>query len=396
MSVADGRSPLSGAGGWPSVGLSGGGSILVGLSGGVDSAVAAWTLGQQGYRVRAAFVKSWEEDDRDGHCAAAADVAEAEAVSRVLDIELERVNLCAEYWDQVFEPFLAACRAGLTPNPDVLCNREIKFRAFLDYALGRGAERIATGHYARVAQDGGRHRLLRGRDPEKDQSYFLYALDQRALARVLFPIGGLTKAEVRRIAADIGLPNHARKGSTGICFIGERPFASFLSRFLAPRPGEIRTPSGDVLGTHQGLALYTLGQRKGLGIGGRAGARQEPWFVLAKDLDRNILVVDQGHDHPALWSEGLLVTAAHWVAGHGPVHPLECRCKVRYRQPDQACRVTPSPGGRLRVDFARPQWAVTPGQSVVFYAGEECLGGGVIAQVLQTQPATGDAVAQRH
>jgi tRNA-specific 2-thiouridylase len=358
------------------------GRVLVGLSGGVDSAVATLLLQRAGYRVATAFLKSWEEDDQDGRCSAAADLAAAEAVARHLGVPLARVNLAAEYWDRVFEGFLEDCRAGLTPNPDIACNREIKFRAFLDHALGSGAERIATGHYARIARRGGRYRLLRGADPDKDQSYFLYALDQRALARAVFPLGTLTKREVRRIAAEAGLPNHARPGSTGICFIGERAFRPFLERFVPPSPGEIQTPDGEVLGRHQGLPFYTLGQRKGLGIGGHASAGSRPWFVLAKDTARNVLVVAQGHDHPALLSPALLARAAHWVSGDPPAGPFEAHARVRYRQPDQACRVTPLGDGQCRVDFAEPQRAVAPGQSVVFYRAEECLGGAVIERGL--------------
>jgi tRNA-specific 2-thiouridylase len=385
---------------WPALGPASrtglGERVLVGLSGGVDSAVAAWLLGRQGCRVRAAFVKSWEEDDRDGRCAAARDLADAEAVCRVLGVDLDRLNLSTEYWERVFERFLADHRAGLTPNPDVLCNREIKFGAFLEHALARGAERIATGHYARVVRVGARYRLLRGVDPEKDQSYFLYALDQPALARTLFPLGALTKPEVRRLARGLGLPNHGRKGSTGICFIGERRFSAFLGRFVAARPGEIRTPEGERLGTHRGLAFYTVGQRKGLGLGGRAGARQEPWFVLAKDLERNVLVVAQGHDHPALLSTGLVAGEVHWVAGRPPATPLECHCKLRYRQSDQACRVSPAEGGRWQVELASPQRAVAAGQSVVFYAGDECLGGGVIERTLGSGPQDGHGLAHPH
>jgi tRNA-specific 2-thiouridylase len=367
--------------------------VIVALSGGVDSAVAAWLLRRQGHRVRAAFMKNWEEDDRPGECSAARDVADALAVCQVLELGLDRVSFATEYWERVFERFLADHRAGLTPNPDVLCNREIKFRAFLDYARGRGAGRIATGHYARVERVAGRYRLLQGVDRDKDQSYFLYTLDQDALARSLFPVGHLTKAQVRRIAADAGLPNHARKGSTGICFIGERPYRPFLERFLPPRPGDICTVDGVRVGTHRGLAGYTLGQRRGLGIGGRAGALPAPWFVLAKDLERNVLVVAQGHDHPALLSRGLVAREAHWVSGHAPSRTFACAAKVRYRQPPQACRVTPTDAGGCRVEFAEPQRAVTPGQSVVFYAGEECLGGAVIEGVVPLQPVPGHLAA---
>ena len=355
-------------------------AVTVGLSGGVDSAVSALLLQRRGARVSAVFMKNWEADDRDGYCAAAEDLADARAVSERLGVPLDAVNFSSAYWDRVFERFLADHQAGLTPNPDVLCNQEIKFHAFLEHSLGRGADRIATGHYARVARVGGRFRLLRGADREKDQTYFLYTLGQDALARVEFPVGHLTKPEVRRLAAEAGLPNHARKGSTGICFIGERRFRPFLARFLPRSPGEIHNVAGEVVGHHEGLAFYTLGQRRGLGIGGRQGARAAPWFVLAKDLDRNVLVVAQDHDHQALLSSLLTLRELHWVAGSAPAGRLDCTARIRYRQAEQPCRATPLPGDRCRVEFARPQWAATPGQSVVFYDGDECLGGGVIEQ----------------
>ena len=353
-------------------------AVTVGLSGGVDSAVSALLLQRRGARVSAVFMKNWEADDREGYCAAAQDLADAQAVCERLGVALEAVNFSDAYWDRVFERFLADHRAGLTPNPDVLCNQEIKFHAFLEHALNRGADRIATGHYARVEHAGGRFRLLRGADPEKDQSYFLYTLGQGVLGRVEFPVGHLTKPEVRRLAAEAGLPNHARKGSTGICFIGERRYRPFLARFLPQSPGEIRTLEGEVVGHHEGLAFYTLGQRRGLGIGGRRGARAAPWFVLAKDLGRNVLVVAQDHEHPALLSKVLTLREIHWVAGSAPAGRLDCTARIRYRQKDQPCRATPLSEDRCRVEFARPQWAATPGQSVVFYDGDECLGGGVI------------------
>ncbi len=352
--------------------------VTVGLSGGVDSAVAALLLQRRGARVSAVFMKNWEEDDRDGRCAAEADLADARAVCERLGLPLESANFSDAYWERVFERFLADHRAGLTPNPDVLCNREIKFRAFLDHALARGADRIATGHYARVAQAGGRYRLLRGADPDKDQTYFLYTLGQPELARVRFPVGHLRKPEVRRLAAEAGLANHARKGSTGICFIGERQFQPFLARFLPATPGDIRTAEGEPVGRHRGLAFYTLGQRRGLGIGGRRGASAAPWFVLAKDLERNVLVVAQDHDHPALQRASLDLGEVHWVAGAPPPGPILCSARVRYRQADQPCRAAPLGEDRCRVEFGQPQRAATPGQSVVFYQGEECLGGGVI------------------
>ncbi len=350
--------------------------VIVGLSGGVDSAVAALLLLEQGYRVEGLFMKNWEEDDAGGQCAAADDYRMARAVCEHLGIGLHAANFSAEYWERVFARFLAEHRAGRTPNPDVLCNKEIKFKTFLEHALRLGADYIATGHYARIEPHATGYRLLKGKDGAKDQSYFLYALGQEALARALFPLGRLAKREVRALARAAGLPNHDRHDSTGICFIGERDFKDFLARFLPARPGEIRAlDDGRPLGRHDGLMYYTLGQRHGLGLGG-AGA---PWYVAEKDLARNVLYVVQGHDHPALLSRELIAGEVHWIAGTPPPLPLACRAKVRYRQAEQPCVVEPAGGrGRLRVRFATPQWAVTPGQSVVFYDGELCLGGAVI------------------
>ncbi len=358
--------------------------VVVGLSGGVDSAVSALLLQEQGHDVCALFMKNWEEDDRAGYCAAAEDLGYAERVCERLGIPLHTVNFSAEYWDGVFEPFLADYAQGRTPNPDVLCNREIKFRAFLDHALEHvGGDAVATGHYARVRRDGNRYRLLKGVDPHKDQSYFLHAVDQSALARARFPVGELTKTQVRALARKAGLAPHDRRDSTGICFIGERPFREFLKQYLAPRPGDIESVDGALIGRHEGLMYYTLGQRRGLGIGGRRGREGAPWYVAGKDAARNVLVVAQGHDHARLYSRGLRAGDVHWVAGEPPALPLRCRAKVRYRQPDQACRVLPAGDDAVRVEFDQPQWAVTPGQFVVLYQGEECLGGGVIL-------ATGD------
>ncbi len=314
--------------------------LVVGLSGGVDSSVAALLLRRRGEAVTGLFMKNWEEDDAEGYCAAAADLADAEAVARALDIPLRSVNFAAEYWERVFARFLAEYRAGRTPNPDVLCNSEVKFAAFLDHALGLGAEAIATGHYARVEGGEGCWRLLRGVDRDKDQSYFLHRLSQGQLARSRFPLGGLTKARVRALAAEAGLATSAKRDSTGICFIGERPFREFLARFLPAQPGEIRTPEGQLLGEHQGLMYHTLGQRRGLGIGGRRGAGGEPWFVAAKDLERNVLVVVQGSDHPLLWSRGLAAGDAHWVAAPPPRH-----APPRHQQNPQTPRGPPKPGG---------------------------------------------------
>ena len=358
--------------------------VIVGLSGGVDSAVTALLLLEQGYDVAALFMKNWEEDDDSEYCAAAEDYRSARAVCDTLEIPLHAVNFAREYWDRVFAHFLAEYRAGRTPNPDVLCNREIKFKAFLAHAHRLGAERIATGHYARIQCDNDRCRLLKGVDRDKDQSYFLHALDQVALAASLFPLGELTKIEVRARAHAAGLPNHARKDSTGICFIGERRFKDFLQRYLPAQPGEIRTPDGEVKGRHDGLMYYTLGQRQGLGIGGPG----EAWYVADKDLTRNILYVVQGEHHEALYAPALIAHDLTWIAGRAPALPLRCSAKTRYRQTDQACTVAENADGGVRVTFDEPQRAPTPGQSVVFYHGDACLGVGVITQALRgTAPA---------
>jgi tRNA-specific 2-thiouridylase len=348
------------------------------MSGGVDSAVSALLLLRQGYRVEGLFMKNWEEDDRDGHCAAEEDLLEAEKACQRLGIALHKVNFSHEYWERVFEHFLAEYRAGRTPNPDVLCNREIKFKAFLDHALGLGARRIATGHYARTTRAGGRVLMRTGADADKDQSYFLYALDQRALGLSLFPVGALDKARVRAIARQAGLPNHARRDSTGICFIGKRRFRAFLARYLPARPGEIVTLQGHTIGQHAGLMYHTLGQRQGLGIGGRRGAAEAPWYVAGKDLQANRLIVVQGHDHPALFRSQLVAAQAHWISGEAPSGALRCTARLRYRQAPQACRAVPLDETRWQVRFDAPQRAPTPGQSVVFYAGDVCLGGGII------------------
>lgn len=353
------------------------GKVIVGLSGGVDSSVAALRLLEAGYRVQGLFMKNWEEDDSAAYCSAAEDLADARQVADRLGIELLTVNFSTEYWDRVFAHFLAEYRAGRTPNPDVLCNREIKFKAFLEHALDLGADYIATGHYAgvRCSEDG--CALIRAADENKDQTYFLYMLGQHALRHTLFPLQSLTKPQVREIAQRAGFANFRKKDSTGICFIGERRFRDFLARYLPAQPGEIESVEGEVLGTHQGLMYYTIGQRQGLGIGGKAGHGQAPWFVVDKDLERNVLKVAQGHDHPALMRRELEAEQLHWVAGRAPAAEFECLARCRHRQPLQACRVVVAQG-RARVRFETAQRAITPGQSVVFYQGDRCLGGGII------------------
>ena len=352
--------------------------VIVGLSGGVDSAVAALRLLKQGYAVEALFMKNWDEDDQTDHCPAEQDLADAEAVAQQLGIKLHRISFSTEYWDRVFAYFLEEYRAGRTPNPDVMCNKEIKFRAFLDYALSLGADFIATGHYARIECDANGAHLCKGKDPEKDQSYFLHLLDQSQLQRTLFPLGELHKTEVRRVAEQAGFVNHAKKDSTGICFIGERKFSDFLAQYLPAQPGEIMSTEGDVLGTHQGLMFHTQGQRQGLGIGGRAGDSGEPWYVVDKDLVSNRLIIAQGNDHPALFHPALSAEQVHWIDPSAPDLPLRCQAKIRYRQSDQHCTVTAAANGNLQVDFDSPQRAITPGQAVVFYQGDHCLGGATI------------------
>ncbi len=353
-------------------------NILVGVSGGVDSAVATYLLREQGHEVQGMFMKNWDEDDAEGYCSAAVDLEDASGVCDQLGITLHTRNFSSEYWDNVFESFLSEYRAGRTPNPDVLCNREIKFKTFLEHALILGADHIATGHYARVEYRDGYYRLLKARDGNKDQTYFLHALGQHQLRRALFPLGELTKPEVRRIAQQQGFGNAAKKDSTGICFIGERKFREFLGRFLPAQPGEMRTPEGKSMGRHEGLMYYTLGQRQGLGIGGNPGGNGAPWYVVGKDLDSNTLIVAQGHDHPLLYRTELTASQLNWVAQRPASLPFRCMAKTRYRQADQACTISELDGDRCRVRFERPQRAITPGQSVVFYLGDECLGGGVI------------------
>ncbi len=359
--------------------------IVVGLSGGVDSAVTALLLKQQGHEVVGIFMKNWEDDDDDEYCSTKQDFIDAAAVADVIGIEIEHVNFAADYKDRVFAEFLREYQAGRTPNPDILCNAEIKFKAFLDHAFALGADKIATGHYARVRHNPqtGLHELLKGVDASKDQSYFLHRLSQAQLSQTLFPVGEIEKTEVRRLADEAGLPNARKKDSTGICFIGERPFREFLNRYIAKAPGPIKSDTGRVIGQHQGLSFYTLGQRQGLGIGGikekgaqRGGGAHTPWFVARKDMANNTLWVVQGHDHPWLLSSQLHADDLSWIAGHPPI-PGAFHAKTRYRQQDAAC-VLSWPSDEMQLDFPEAQWAVTPGQSAVLYDGEVCLGGGVI------------------
>jgi tRNA-specific 2-thiouridylase len=352
--------------------------IVVGLSGGVDSAVTAWLLKQQGHEVVGIFMKNWEDDDDSAYCSSNVDFVDAAAVADVIGIEIEHVNFAADYKDRVFAEFLREYGAGRTPNPDVLCNAEIKFKAFLDHAMRLGADKIATGHYARVREAAGRFQLLKGLDPAKDQSYFLHRLNQAQLSKTLFPVGELKKTEVRRIAAEIALPNAKKKDSTGICFIGERPFREFLNRYLSHEPGPMLDERGHEVGRHVGLSFYTLGQRQGLGIGGvkTGGGAHAPWYVARKDLEHNALLVVQGHDHPWLLSNALQAGDSSWVAGTPPAAG-QLAAKTRYRQADAVCRFDAS-AESFSLAFESPQWAVTPGQSAVVYEGEICLGGGVI------------------
>ena len=363
--------------------------VIVGMSGGVDSSVAALLLLRQGWQVEGLFMKNWEEDDTEEYCSAAEDLKDAQAVADQLDIPLHSVNFSAEYWDRVFEHFLAEYQAGRTPNPDILCNREIKFKAFLEYALELGARYIATGHYARVEHGEQESRLLLCEDADKDQTYFLHLLNQEQLAHTLFPLGELTKQEVRQLAKEAGFANSCKKDSTGICFIGERKFRDFLSTYLPANPGPIKTTEGETIGEHQGLMYYTLGQRKGLGIGGVHGSDEIPWFVVAKELERNTLLVAQGHDHPLLLADGLRGEHLHWIRGPIPALPFPCQARIRHRQPLQACTLVAVEQDRCEVVFDQAQRAVAPGQSIVFYHQGECLGGAVITEALN-QTATAD------
>ncbi len=355
--------------------------VVIGMSGGVDSSVSAWLLKEQGYEVIGLFMKNWEDDDDSEYCSTREDWIDAVSVADVLGIDIEAVNFAAEYKDRVFAEFLREYQAGRTPNPDVLCNAEIKFKAFLDHAMKLGADYIATGHYARVREVNGEFQLLKALDASKDQSYFLHRLNQAQLANTLFPLGEIQKTEVRKIAEQLQLPNAKKKDSTGICFIGERPFREFLNRYLSYQKGDMKTPEGELIGQHVGLSFYTLGQRKGIGIGGikshqNSDGSSDAWYVARKDVEKNTLYVVQGHDHPWLLSSSLEAAQASWVAGHAPAS-AKLSAKTRYRQPDMACHFS-GDHAQFELSFDQAQWAVTPGQSAVLYDGDICLGGGII------------------
>ena len=361
--------------------------IIVGMSGGVDSSVAALLLKQQGHDVLGLFMKNWEDDDSDEYCTARVDLVDAVAVADTLGIDIEVINFSAQYKERVFAEFLAEYRAGRTPNPDVLCNAQIKFRAFLDHALTLGADAIATGHYARIANADEHVELLRGVDSGKDQSYFLYRLEQSQLARSMFPLGGLEKRSVRAIARDHGLGVHAKRDSTGICFIGERPFREFLNRYLPIERGPMCTPEGKMIGSHDGLMFYTIGQRQGLKIGGRNDGDGRAWYVAAKDIAANRLILVQGHDHPMLYARRLVCARLSWTRGTPPDPGRAYTARTRYRQHDTPCRITALDEDRCAIEFEQAQWAITPGQSVVIYDGDVCLGGGII-DAAERSPST--------
>jgi len=357
-------------------------NVVVGMSGGVDSSVSALLLKQQGYQVEGIFMQNWDADDKDPFCSAQQDLTDARAVCDRIGISLRTVNFSQDYWDKVFQHFLDEYAAGRTPNPDIICNKEIKFKAFLNHIQQLGAHYLATGHYVRCEQRHGEYILLKGLDNNKDQSYFLYTLNQEQLPYCLFPVGELEKSSVREVAEKNGFINHAKKDSTGICFIGERKFKNFLQEYLLTKPGNIVSIHGKYLGQHDGLMFHTIGQRKGLKIGGCRGASESPWYVVAKELERNQLIVAQGQNHPHLYANGLFCRQLHWVSNIAPNQPFQCKAKIRYRQQEQFCNVTQIEDDCFQVIFDAPQRAITPGQSVVFYQQDRCLGGGVIEKVL--------------
>jgi len=358
--------------------------VIVGMSGGVDSSVSAYLLQQEGYQVEGLFMKNWEEDDTEEYCAAAQDLEDAKAVCEKLGIKLHTINFATEYWDNVFEYFLAEYKAGRTPNPDIMCNKEIKFKAFLEFACeDLDADYIATGHYVQRQFRNNKWSMLRGLDSNKDQSYFLYTLSHEQVGRTLFPVGNIEKPKVREIAEQANLITHNKKDSTGICFIGERKFKDFLAQYLPAQPGNIENPEGEVIGKHDGLMYHTLGQRKGLRIGGLANAGEEPWYVVEKDLIRNVLIVGQGHNHPRLFSKGLIGNQLHLVNRNELNDPIKCTVKTRYRQDDVACNLSPMANSEYLVMFDEQQSSVTPGQSVVFYQDDVCLGGGIINTLIR-------------
>jgi tRNA-specific 2-thiouridylase len=358
--------------------------VIIGMSGGVDSSVAAWLLQKQGYQVEGLFMNNWSEDDTSEYCSSAIDLADAQAVCHQLKIPLHTVNFSKEYWDNVFEYFLEEYRKGRTPNPDVLCNKEIKFKVFYDYAMNMGADFVATGHYARTKSINNQFHLVKAKDRSKDQTYFLHAINPDVLSHVLFPIGDYLKSEIRNFATELGLITKDKKDSTGICFIGERPFKDFLQEYILAKPGPIQSSTGALLGSHDGLMFYTLGQRQGLGIGGNKQFGEEPWYVVDKDTKKNTLIVAQGKDHPRLFSQGLICEPIHWLTQSSKDMPLTCYAKTRYRQQEQACMIAPKDeNNRHTVLFSSPQRAVTPGQYIVFYDGNCCIGGAVISSIIR-------------
>ena len=352
--------------------------IAVGLSGGVDSSVAAFILKKAGYKIFGLFMQNWESDKEDPFCTAEQDLSDAKAVADHIGIPLYTVNFSREYWNNVFQHCLDEFAKGRTPNPDVWCNREIKFKSLLEYAKKLGADSLATGHYAGLQEEHGHFKLLKARDKNKDQTYFLHLLSQYQLAHSFFPLSNYQKPDIRAIAKDAGLITHAKKDSTGICFIGKRRFKEFLSEFLLAQPGDIETSAGKIVGKHHGVMFYTRGQRKGLHIGGRSDSSEKPWYVIDKNIKRNALIVSQDRDHPLLYTKELICSNLNWIQGTPPLLPLSCKAKTRYRQEDQSCVVSPLNTNQCRVGFEKPQWAVTSGQSVVFYLGNQCLGGGII------------------